>query len=499
MGKKIAILVGVSQYQHEAALPPCENDLRMITDIIKGTGKFDDYIVIGNSPKGGDAKSEIASFIRKYQKEKIDEVFFYYTGHGTRYTGDFLFVFSDFIKDKIEQTSLRNSELDSMLKSLSPELAIKVVDACQAGTEYIKSGEDLEDIFKKSASSSFNKTYFFFSCTSSENAIAVKDYSLFTKSFADAIVSYSGKAVRYRDLAAFISDDKTVTARQTPLFIQQAHNIEVFCDVSGDLLKAIKGASEQFEESADIQEGTMMPVPSFESRLVEMIKARALDYCNEEEAQLSLLAMENAVTDYNFGEILKQLYEINTELRKTYNGITGIKAVASWISEEKEPYFAKITYTSEEYEAQERVEVEDDYGLYASISMARMLGRQRKYETKTVTRYRNVIDEFQLTANAPCSAIEIVFSPKEQILSWYKAFVVFVFSKSKLVIFYKYEKETEISWNQRETQNSQQWKTIHCSLKNVDAVQAATTSIMSKIGDGIMSELSSTFDISQTI
>lgn len=93
MGKRIAILIGVSQYDYEAVLPPCENDLRMVTDIIISTNKYDDYTVIGKSPKGSDAKSEIASFIRKHQNQEIEEVFFYYTGHGTRYSGDFLFVF----------------------------------------------------------------------------------------------------------------------------------------------------------------------------------------------------------------------------------------------------------------------------------------------------------------------------------------------------------------------------------------------------------------------
>ncbi|BCG46814.1 hypothetical protein GEOBRER4_n1628 [Citrifermentans bremense] len=498
MGKKIAILIGVSKYDHEVALPPCENDLRMVTDIIKGASKYDDYIVIGNSPKGSDAKSDIATFIRKYQSQKIEEVFFYYTGHGTRYSGDFLFVFSDFVKDKIEQTSLRNSELDSMLKSLSPALAIKVVDACQAGTEYIKSVGDLEDIFKKSATSNFDKTYFFFSCTSSENSVAVKDYSLFTKSFADAIVSYSGKTVRYRDLMAFISDDKAVTSRQTPLFIQQAHNIEVFCEVSDDLIKAIKGSDENQETKQQNNEAGQLPAQSFETRLVETIKTKAIEFCSEQEAQMSLSGMVDTVTAHDFGDLLKQLYDVNIEIKKSYNDITGIKAIGSWLSEEKEPYFAKVTYTEEEYEAKERVEIQDDYSdIYAAISVSRMFGRQKKYEYKTVTKYRDVVDGLQLTAPAPCNAIEINLVPKEQNISWYKAFIVFVFSKSKLAIFYKYEKENEVSWNQRETLDGQQWKTIHCNLKNTVNVKAAVVSIMNNISESIISELSSTFDVSQ--
>jgi len=486
MGKKIAILVGVSRYDHENALPPCENDLRMVTDIIKSTNKYDDYIVIGKSPKGSDAKSEIASFIRKYQNQEIEEVFFYYTGHGTRDLGDFFFVFSDYVKNKIEQTSLRNSELDSMLKSLLPKLAVKVVDACQAGIEYIKSGEDLKDIFDKSATSNFKNIYFFFSCTSSEISRAVKDYSLFTKSFADAILSCSGKTVRYRDLMSFISDDKAVTSLQTPLFVVQALNTEIFCDVTDDLIKAIKGSDEQAD---GVNEGTQKNAQPFENRLIETIKNKAIDYCSEQEAQLSLAGMFDIIHTFDFIEFLKQLYEVNTEIKKDYSGITGIKSIGSWLAEEKESYFAKVLYEEEEYEAKERVAIDDYFSRIAGIPM--------KYEYKTVIKYRNVVSGIELTAPASCCALEIHFVPKEQILSWYRAFIVFVFSKSKLAIFYKYEKEKEISWNQRETLNGQQWKSIHCNLKNTKEVKDASLSIMNKISEGIISELSSSFDVSQ--
>ena len=133
-----------------------------MTEVVSNSGKFDEQIVLNSSPVSGDAKDKISSFVRKYQKQDVDEVFFYYTGHGTRNSDDFLFLFSDFNSSKPEQTSLRNSELDSMLKSLQPELTVKVVDACQAGTEYIKSDQDLKVIFEKSSTDSFNKTYFFF-------------------------------------------------------------------------------------------------------------------------------------------------------------------------------------------------------------------------------------------------------------------------------------------------------------------------------------------------
>ena len=75
MGKKIAILVGVSKYISQNDLPPCESDLELMTSIIKGSEKFDDFIVIGNSPKSVEAKDKISGFIRQNQNKKIDEIF----------------------------------------------------------------------------------------------------------------------------------------------------------------------------------------------------------------------------------------------------------------------------------------------------------------------------------------------------------------------------------------------------------------------------------------
>jgi uncharacterized caspase-like protein len=119
--------------------------------------------------------------VRENEGQDIDELFFYYSGHGARRSDDFLYLFSDFNSSKTSQTSLKNSELDTMIKSLNPKLTVKVLDACQSGTEYIKSEEDLKMIFEKSSGNNFKKTYFMFSSATNQNSIADMDYSVFNK------------------------------------------------------------------------------------------------------------------------------------------------------------------------------------------------------------------------------------------------------------------------------------------------------------------------------
>lgn len=493
MGKRIAILAGVSSYQNESDLPPCEKDLSLMAEVVSNAGKFDDWIVLNNSPVSGDAKDKISSFIRKYQKQDVSEIFFYYTGHGTRNTDDFLFLFSDYNSAKPEQTSLRNSELDSMLKSLKPELTVKVVDACQAGTEYIKSDQDLKVIFEKSSGDSFNKTYFFFSSSSTESSVASSDFSVFTKSFVESLVSYSGKEVRYRDIMAFISDDFSVSKHQTPLFIQQANNTEVFCSVSSELLASVSqklGISSSSSKNEENGGGKIAEShETYNEQIISTVKSMSMSYCKEDEAEKSLEVFVKAIEEFDWGELINGLYNVEVEKQSNYENITGIKNVAEWVSKSDEQYFAKVTYTEEEYETREKVETEEvPPGMYGGV-LASLYGTKRRTEYKPVTRYRDVVDEIQLTASAPCSSLLIRLTPKEEILSWRVAFIVFIFSKSKLTMFFKMENEKEISWNKRTTQNNNQWKTMHCKLKEKDDIENTVELAVSGMCKSVSSEI----------
>lgn len=497
MGKRIAILAGVSSYQYENDLPPCEEDLLLMTEVISNAGKFDEWIIINNSPKSGEAKDKISSFVRKYQKQDVSEVFFYYTGHGSRNSDDFLFLFSDYNNSKSEQTSLRNSELDLMLKSLQSELTVKVVDACQAGTEYIKSDQDLRMIFEKSSTDSFNKAYFFFSSSSAESSVAHSDFSVFTKSFAKSLINCPAKDVRYRDIMAYISDDSGVSKHQTPLFIQQAYNTEVFCAVSADLISAVSQklgmthtqSEEERDEGGELAESQK----PYEENILSTIKLKSRDYCKEEEALESLAFFIESIENYDWGRLIDGLYDVKVEKVSSYEKVVGIKNVSEWLSKSDEQYFAEVIYTEEEYEAREKVEIEDvPGGAYGALMS--LAGTKRRIEYKPVTRYRNVVDRIQLTAPSPCCALIIHLSPKEEILLWRKAFIVFVFSKSKLTIFFKMEKEKEVSWNQRITQDKNQWKTIHCKLKEREDIKQAVESALASMKDSLVFEITLEFD-----
>ncbi len=486
MGKRIALLIGVSKYENESDLPPCKKDIQMISKIISGSDSYDDCLTLDSNEKSTTLKATVASYIRKHQDDVIDEIFFYYTGHGSSTSDDFLYLFSDFSSSKVEQTSLRNSEFDSMLKSLSPKQTIKVVDACQAGTEYIKSNKDLRSIFEKSSSESFKKTYFLFSSSSNQSSVALEDFSVFTKSFAMSLLNYEGKDIRYRDIMDYISDDVNVKKYQTPLFIQQADNTEIFCNVSNELASSLRGslkveidtevsrlrASGEVEQEANVSE---------EEKLISLIREKSKSYCNSDQAQESLEIYFNEFNSFQWSETVSSLFDVKIKLQQDYSGITGLTGIAKWIKESEENYFATETYTQEEYEAKEKIVSEDRFGF------------NKTTEYRPVTKYRDVIDGFRLTAPSPQQSVIIFFKPKEEVLNWYRLFFTHVFSKSKLTVFCKYEAETERSWDKRGIQNQNEWKILHCGFKEHDKIRVLIGSAIIDIESEIIGLIKSQF------
>lgn len=488
MGLRLALLIGVANYSSERSLPACDNDLETVSELIPRAAAFDDVVVIGDSPSSKVAKERIAEFVRRFQDIDVDEVLFYYTGHGSRRGEDFIFLFSDYDCRKIEQPSFRNSELDEMIKSISPGLMVKIVDACHSGVEYVKSESTLEDVLWKSAKSSYKRVYFFFSSASTEPSIAYSDLSVFTKSFANCIAESQGRELRYRDLMAYIADDRDVKKHQTPLFIQQANNTEVFCVVSEELASHVS----QKIAATKVPESQPSPVPANEGvsdredHLLSEVKSQSKDYCSESQALADIGIIPELSESFDWGSAVNELFQIQSIPHKNFDAVPGIDAMAEWLIKAEEPYFADVSYTEEEYETKERVEIEDPRSL---LDSQLMMTPRKRIEYKNVMRYRQVPGNITQMSPAACCLIIISFSPKEEVLPWLKGYIGFILSKRRLTLFCKHELEIEKSWSKRDVANQNEWKLIHSNLKNDDEVKKSVELALAHIKQGIFVEV----------
>src|SRR5437870_7061889 len=179
----LAILIGVTSYSRPVSdLPACVHDVELMSQLIRFTNKFPNTLELRRDTSSAEVKTQLAQFISKFRAEEIDELFFYYSGHGDLFKDDFFFLFSDFDEKRRNQTSLTNNELDSMLKTLSPKLVVKVVDACHAGVAYVKEPDALAKQLQASQGS-FSNCYFMFSSQSSQGSFQDTKLSDFTEAF----------------------------------------------------------------------------------------------------------------------------------------------------------------------------------------------------------------------------------------------------------------------------------------------------------------------------
>jgi uncharacterized caspase-like protein len=103
---KIAVVIGIDRYENLDSLPACENDANKMKEILTATGEYAEVVTLTKDTKTRSIKSSLRTFFNKYTEKEIDEVFFYFSGHGTYVSDGVLFCCSDFDPKYPSSTSL---------------------------------------------------------------------------------------------------------------------------------------------------------------------------------------------------------------------------------------------------------------------------------------------------------------------------------------------------------------------------------------------------------
>ncbi len=233
----VAIVVAASQYSGAvSSLPACRNDADAMTALLRAEARFDDVLVVVENTTASTVKQKVVEFVARHKSTSIDEVLFYFSGHGEFVGTEFYYLLSDYDPKRRSRTSFENSEIDNLLRALSPRLAIKIVDACTSGVTYIKEPGALE-AYLKGTQATFKSCYFMFSSHLDQSSYADADLSHFTRSLASAVLTHPGPSIRYKDLIDYISDTFEANSQQKPFFVAQADFTDQFCGIS-DTLRA---------------------------------------------------------------------------------------------------------------------------------------------------------------------------------------------------------------------------------------------------------------------
>lgn len=67
---KIALLIGVSEYDTQQKLPGCKNDVLAIKQIIDATKEYDDKLVIYKNTNSNNIKQQVSAFLINIENRK---------------------------------------------------------------------------------------------------------------------------------------------------------------------------------------------------------------------------------------------------------------------------------------------------------------------------------------------------------------------------------------------------------------------------------------------
>ena len=452
----IAIIMGVSNYvDAKNNLPGCKNDAEAINSIIKKTEKFENILFINDNQQSAKIKEQLTNFISENKGKSVEELFFYYTGHGEFQNDEFYYILSDFDTKKRNQTSLQNGEIDELFRTLNPELVIKVIDACQSGTTYIKESNVLSKYFIDTKKG-FRKCYFLNSSLNDQSSYQDKNISFFTSSFIKSLKEHKTNEIRYKDIIDVISDEFSSNNDQTPFFVIQADLTEKFCTFSKDLKEYLLDFN-----SKELPETTMKDKPL---TLSEIVKLRAKEYIDKEGALQSVDLIKKEFGVLTLEKDISDLFKVDVEFLEENKGIPHLKVIGTWLTKNQNDFFAKLVY-------------EDRTDYETGEEYTTMTGFDLKFET-------------------PFKAIRLEFNSLFPNLASYQANIVFLISRIHLRFFYFITNYIEESFDNK-TLNTKgiKWITNEVKISDKVAIQNAIKSLTTTIEDRIRKDIEDKFKI----
>lgn len=447
----IAFVIGNTDYNNLNKLEACKNDVKAINDVLKATGKYEQIFVEQNK-KSSELKKNLTNIIESIRNANItvEELVFYYTGHGCYKKEQFYFLPIDYDSRRHSTTSLSNDELDELLKSLNPQLTVKFIDACESGQPYIKSNTETKDTFLNTSKSRFNNCYFMYSSNKNQESSASDDFGFFTFSLLRAIKNCSENEIRYKDIIDFITDDFSDNDEQKPFFVTQADYTDYFCKD----LSAVKAVLNEYTLEFVVDEiiSYVDTEDTSTKGLIDFIRDDSEKCIDKDVAIGNLSKLKEVITKLPINSRLNGIYEISIfEIRKI-SDTNGIKNILEDVEKYRREMFIDFKYSSEEYETE--VQVPKSFNPFIRSTLDSLF---QEYETKTVTRKRKVLSGFEHSINTPFSGLSIQLVPVFPNIRKKQLNFVFIFNKRDFIIYSNNEEYYEKGWDIWESYTVSEW------------------------------------------
>lgn len=476
--KNIAIVLGVTNYQRITKLPGSFNDAESIYKILLQTEKYEEILYLNEDKLSNETKDIISDFIERYKGQEINEVLFYFSGHGELINEEFYYLLVDHDTFKRNVTSLQNSVVDSWIRSLNPQLAVKVIDACNSGNQYIKDSMTI-NTYLNDSKSHLKNCYFLFSSQSDQSSFQTRYISSFTNSFINALKSNTSTEVRYRNIIDFIADEFSSNADQRPLFVIQAENTEKFCYINESLRKYL-------DEYTGNNPSRLKESLVNKSTLASAVIEQSQIYCSSEEALSILESIRDEVNTFTLDPEIEGLYNFQINYPSTYDNIIDLNAIAKFLAanNEESNYFVKINYITTTSE-------EPIYNSPYYIGESYVTGQQTGTKLKEIV----VPDSFDLNFEPSFKQISIDAIPNYDNLITYNCKILYVINRKFIRFFTCINYYVEDSWVSKKINLKVKWKTEEFLLKDEEEIKTYLKKTNDSLNETIINKLKENYNI----
>ncbi|MGX7708799.1 caspase family protein [Methylobacterium sp. Gmos1] len=468
----VAIIIWASKYKNELkALPACARDGDAMRIIVENESKFSDILNIENEESSVVAFEKISTFLKRHKPGSLDEVFIYFSGHGESIADDFLYLLPGYKSSQKMSTSIVNSQLDDLVRSLNPKLFVKIVDACESGTAYIKDSGPFEIISK--SKNSFQNVFFFSSSHSDEKSYLDDHLSYLTECIVKAVQDHPIETVKYVNILNAAADFFDTINFQRPYIVQQGSLDGVFCTVDEVLRKKLQPYTRVIAPANNGNktiQGTS---------IIDAIKLDAEKYVTKDEAYERLRSIISTFDDFDLSEDLKDLYEFRkfvikvTELPET-------KTIGEYVSNSKgaDSWFVDVQKNSEKYMRRVRKGT-SGFGLFGNstpqtgaISRSRLAALSSNSDDYTVVEdTRMVISGIRHTTDTEIPAYKISAEAKFPNLQNVDCFIVPILSRTTLLVAATFRSYKSRSWDNLRASGNDEWFYSEAALKEASDIE----------------------------
>ena len=236
-------------------------------ELLDETKKYSETVIIENRNKDT-LISIVKNQIDKYQS--LEELFFYFSGHGSRKNEEFFYCTKNFKEEQTNETGISNTYLNELLRNAKANLIVKIIDACYSGLPLIKGDNEslLADKF------TFKNFIQISSSLESQESFTGESISIFTEKLIDSILRKKDGIIYYRDIISILKDEYSQISHSMPYFGYQGKWDEEFIN-NAKCLDPIREKFIKYKESSlelvNIDQGTL-PTVSLKTLLIETEK-----------------------------------------------------------------------------------------------------------------------------------------------------------------------------------------------------------------------------------